>query len=83
MGSSDWRGVERGPDGEILIWGWALFGHILPRIGLFDFPCFRDGEPVEALGDTPAVAGFVRSGFAVEWFGRGLCVAFGPVRPRA
>lgn len=78
----DWRGLRRGPDGELLWNGSAIFGHMLPRLGMVDFPCFADGETVDAIGAATCSAAFVRRGFVVEWLGAGLCLAFGQVRPR-
>lgn len=74
--------VCRGPHGEILIAGWALFGHILPRIQFENFPCYPNGEPVEAVGDTNIVGAYERAAFVIEWAGRGTCIAFGQPRKR-
>ena len=64
---------SRGPHGEFQISGWALFGHILPRIHFEMFPCSWDGEP--ALDDDPG--GYQREALVLEWFGVGTCIAFG------
>lgn len=80
MVEDDWRGFRRAPDGALLFYGWAVFGHILPRFGLTDFPCFANGEPADRIGAEASGCAYVRRGLIVEWFGRGLCTAFGQVR---
>lgn len=82
MTDPDYRGFRRGPDGEWLFDGWAVFGHILPRLAVVMFPCHRDGETVDALGDVLTMAAFKRRGLVIEWLGAGVCFAFGRVYPR-
>lgn len=74
--------VGRGAAGEILINGWALFGHILPRIQFERFPCYPNGEPVEAVGETSVVGSYEREAFVIEWLGMGTCIAFGKPEKR-
>lgn len=71
--------IYRHPSGVILVAGWALFGHILPRIMIERFPCYADGEPVNQVGDAPDYGAFERRTLVFEWFGRGLAMAFGDV----
>ncbi|WP_137803428.1 hypothetical protein [Caulobacter sp. 3R27C2-B] len=71
--------ISRDPSGVILVAGWALFGHILPRITIERFPCYADGEPVEQVGDTPVCGAYERRALILEWLGRGLAMAFGDV----
>lgn len=78
----EWRGLKRAPDGSLVFYGWAVFGHILPRLHLAMFPCYADGETADAIGAAPEACGFERQGFVIEWFGRGLCIALGDVTPR-
>lgn len=82
MVDDEWRGLRRDPDGALLFYGWAVFGHILPLISVVHFPCFANGETADRVGDEVCSAAFVRKGLVVEWFGRGFCLAFGRVRPR-
>jgi|GEM_PF-1823095 len=80
MIDDDQRGFRRGPDGELLFYGWAVFGHILPRVGAMDFPCYANGVTAEAIGAAPVTCAYRRRGVVIEWLGRGLCFAFGRVR---
>lgn len=82
MKCDDRRVFSRAPDGTWLFCGWAVFGHILPRLGLQMFPCYADGETSEAIGAAPDVCAFERLGVVIEWFGAGLCIAFGDVERR-
>ncbi len=82
MVEDEWRGFRRAPSGALCFYGWAVFGHILPRVFLAMFPCYANGETVDAIGAAPDTAGYERMGFVVEWFGKGLCIALGDVEPR-
>lgn len=73
----NWLGFHRAPDGTLLWLGWAVFGHILPRIGWQDFPCHEDGTPFDGLGDGYDGAKFVRTAFVAEWLGWG----YADIRP--
>lgn len=74
--------ISRAPTGEVLIFGWALFGHILPRIQFERFPCYPNGEPVEEVGETSVVGSYQRDAFVIEWAGHGTCIAFGKPEKR-
>lgn len=74
--------ISRGAQGELLIYGWALFGHILPRIQFEHFPCYPNGEPVDEVGETGVVGAYQREAFVIEWAGKGTCIAFGKPEKR-
>lgn len=66
----------RGP----MLFGWLLFGHILPFVGFERVPCSWDGQPADFFdpinGQTDGT--HTCSLCSVEWLGIGL--TFG--RPR-
>jgi hypothetical protein len=68
-------GFEVGPNGTWLFCGWAVFGHILPRIGFHEHPCTSAGEPLDELDeDIAANWPHFRTVFAIEWLGDGLAI---------
>lgn len=82
MTDPDWQGFRRAPDGVLCFDGYAVFGHILPRIMVENFACYADGSPVEETGETSAVGAYQRKALVVEWLGQGCVVAFGAPRLR-
>ena len=68
----DWRGFRRDPMGSLCWNGWAVFGHILPRVGFEVMPCYASGEPVDVIGDGQPLPPYGRVVFVVEWLGRGI-----------
>jgi len=76
----EYRGFKRSHDGILLFYGYAVFGHIFPRVEVCWFPCYADGEPVREVGETSIVSTYEREAFIFEWLGVGLSLAFGKQR---
>ena len=69
-----WKGFVTDPEtGRLYFYGWAVFGHILPRVWVDAFPCYRDGDTamcIEDGGESDACP-FLRKCLVTEWFGLG------------
>lgn len=77
----EWKGFRRAPDGTLCWDGWAVFGHILPRIGFLPHPRNWHGELAGEAGDVEH-PGFEVEVLCLEWLGRGFAIRMPWAEPR-